>query len=154
MEKQQKTLIRAGAIQKLASVESKSELFSFNIFVQGCKRRCRGCSNPQFQPFDGGTEMTVEEIFEPLKKRLDWYSQFTVIGGEPLLQPGGLKELLIQAKELGLETFVYTGYELEDVPKDILELCTYIKTGEYKEELKTPNAETASSNQTLHRLND
>ena len=37
----------------------------------------------------------------------------TVLGGEPMAQPGGLAALLGRLKERGMHTVVYTGYTLE-----------------------------------------
>ncbi len=36
----------------------------FTLFVQGCKKRCPGCHNPQAQPFTGGRAYTAEELLE------------------------------------------------------------------------------------------
>ncbi len=38
------------------------------IFVQGCPRRCEGCHNPESHPFGTGTDMTVDELFERVRR--------------------------------------------------------------------------------------
>jgi pyruvate formate lyase activating enzyme len=59
-----------------------------------------------------GREMTVTEVMEEIKKDIPFYDEsgggVTFSGGEPLLQPDFLNELLSACKELGLHTTVDT----------------------------------------------
>ena len=53
----------------------------------------------------------------------------------------------------GFNIAVYTGHELCDVPQELLERINYIKTGPFKEALKTSTlAYMGSSNQEFRRL--
>ena len=55
------------------------------VFVQGCSHHCPGCHNPETWDFDGGTEMTVEDIATDYRKHrlLDG---ITLSGGDPFFQ--------------------------------------------------------------------
>ena len=67
------------------------------------------------------------------------------------MQKEGLIEL---AKKLnGFDIAVYTGHEISDVPKELLDNIKYIKTGPFKEELKTTTKPyVGSTNQEFRRV--
>ena len=67
------------------------------------------------------------------------------------MQAEGLIELVKLLE--GFDIAVYTGHELFDVPKELLERINYIKTGSFKEELKTTvKPFVGSTNQEFRRL--
>ena len=82
------------------------------VFVQGCPHHCPGCHNPKMWPFEGGKDMTVEEISELIisNKLIDG---LTISGGEPFSQPSACLELVRCAQRWGLDVWVYTGYTWE-----------------------------------------
>ena len=74
-----------------------------------------------------------------------------LLGGEPLQQDK--EELLSLCRllsEAGLKIWLYTGYELHDVDKDILKYVYTIKCGRYMAELQQDGF-PASSNQKVYR---
>jgi anaerobic ribonucleoside-triphosphate reductase activating protein len=81
----------------------------FAIFTQGCKHCCRGCHNPEAQPFDGGNNVTVEELWQKIEGN-PLVSGITLTGGEPCEQPTPLIELACRAHEKGLNVWAYSGY--------------------------------------------
>ncbi|MBQ2764325.1 MAG: anaerobic ribonucleoside-triphosphate reductase activating protein [Firmicutes bacterium] len=89
----------------------------YAIYVQGCPHRCKGCHNPQTHPFDGGTEMDTEDIWNEIEENL-LLSGITLSGGDPLCQPKPMAEIAKKAKESGLSVWCYTGYLFEDLIKD------------------------------------
>lgn len=111
------------------------------VFVQGCRRNCPGCHNPQTHDPDGGYDMDVEDIVAMAKKnRL--LRGVTVTGGEPLDQIDDVAKLARLAKRKGLDVWVYTGYSWEDVlampsGKALLENVDVIVTEPFVEELKS-----------------
>lgn len=121
---------------------------AFSMFFQGCKKRCKNCHNPELQPFNGGEETMTDQVVQKIKKNLSWYDSVAFIGGEPMEQPEALKEILKEVKVLGLERWLYTGYEADEIPEDIKELCSVIIAGEYREDLHTGGF-PASSNQQI-----
>jgi pyruvate formate lyase activating enzyme len=96
------------------------------IFFQGCNMRCLYCHNPCARDIEGGTEATVEELIEDIKKYVPFMKAsnggVTLSGGEPLLQPKFAKELLRRCHQLGIHTVLDTNgcFDVDKV-KDILE---------------------------------
>ena len=120
------------------------------VFFQGCDLRCKGCQNKSTWDMKSGTEVEVEELAALLKKEV-CNKKITFSGGEPLMQAEGLIEL---CKLLGgFNIAVYTGHELEEVPSELLDHIDYIKTGSFREELKTTvKPFVGSTNQEFRRL--
>ena len=84
------------------------------VQLQGCTLHCRGCHVPDTHDPAGGVALSVPDLaavlLDPSGEPRDGV---TVLGGEPLLQPVGLVDLLDALKERGLHTTVYTGFTLE-----------------------------------------
>lgn len=80
------------------------------VFLQGCPMRCAYCHNPDTWKLRQGKEMTAEEVLRGYNKNRAFYSKggLTVTGGEPLMQPEFLKELLALAKNRGIHTAIDT----------------------------------------------
>ena len=80
------------------------------VFFQGCPLRCIFCHNPDSWRFDGGTEMTVEELVSRIEAFRPFYRDggVTLTGGEPLAQPEFAAELLRRLKQKGFHTAVDT----------------------------------------------
>ncbi len=98
------------------------------LFLQGCSRHCEGCHNPSTWSHKDGKEYEVDELATVIRSECT-NRKITITGGEPLEQKEALG-LLLQELE-GFDVCLYTGYELEEVPEDIIEHLTYLKTGKY-----------------------
>ena len=110
----------------------------FAIFMQGCLRNCKGCHNPETHALDGGKILDTEEIIAKIKKN-PLLTGITLTGGEPLLQIAPALELAKNAKNLGLDVWLYTGYKFSEIPNDAAELLNFVDVvvdGEYIEELR------------------
>ncbi|QUI21248.1 pyruvate formate lyase-activating protein [Vallitalea pronyensis] len=98
----------------------------FVIFMQGCPLRCKYCHNPDTWKLSDGEETSVEAVMTQIKKYTS-YMKFsgggvTVTGGEPLLQPHFVKELLKRCKEEQIHTALDTsGYVFNDHVKEVLD---------------------------------
>ncbi len=96
------------------------------VFMQGCPLRCACCHNPDTWSFDGGTEVSAEEIFAKIKRLKNYFGKnggVTVSGGEPLMQPEFIKELFTLCKNDGITTAIDTsGCVLNDNIKEALKL--------------------------------
>jgi anaerobic ribonucleoside-triphosphate reductase activating protein len=139
---------RIGGIQTLALAETDG--VSLNIYLQGCLRRCKGCHNPQFWPLNGGKEIGVLELVSLLEEMKPYHDTLCFLGGEPLLQTDIVEVLANYGKEMGYTLWLFTGYEVFEIPPNILPLFDVIKCGPYIEELRTEGF-PASSNQYILR---
>lgn len=88
--------------------------FRTSIYCAGCRHKCAGCHNPQSWAFDGGQEMTVEQILRVIES--DPYANVTFSGGDPMYQAAGFAEL---AREIHRRTnkdiWCYTGFTFESL---------------------------------------
>ncbi|WPC43111.1 pyruvate formate-lyase-activating protein [Clostridium sp. JS66] len=84
------------------------------VFMQGCSLRCAYCHNPDTWNFQGGTEITPEELVKKISRFKPYFKNgggVTFSGGEPLMQPKFLIETLKLCKEQGIHTTIDTaGY--------------------------------------------
>lgn len=83
----------------------------FIIFFAGCPMRCQFCHNPDTWKMTDGEESTADELIEKALRYKDYWGDkggITVSGGEPLMQPDFLLELLKKAKEKGINTCIDT----------------------------------------------
>ena len=88
--------------------------FRFTIFVQGCKRRCPNCQNPETQPLEGGHEETLETLLQKIRQN-PLLTGVTFSGGEPFLQCAPLAKLAKEIHAMGLDIWSYSGYTLEEL---------------------------------------
>ena len=120
------------------------------VFFQGCDLHCKGCQNPSTWEMKNGTEITTDELVTVLKKEVV-NKKVTFSGGEPLMQVDALIDVVKKLE--GFDIAVYTGHEFEDVSQELLDNITYIKTGSFKEELKsTVKPYVGSTNQEFRRV--
>jgi pyruvate formate lyase activating enzyme len=87
----------------------------FVVFTSGCPLRCLYCQNPETWHMRDGRRTTVDELLTEITKYRRFIEVagggFTVSGGEPLLQPDFVADLLHRVKDLGLHTALDTsGY--------------------------------------------
>jgi pyruvate formate lyase activating enzyme len=87
------------------------------IFFQGCALRCAYCHNPDTWNTQEGTEITAEELLKKILRYKPYFERsdggVTFSGGDPLLQPDFLIEILKLCKENGIHTTLDTsGYGL------------------------------------------
>ncbi len=83
----------------------------FVVFTQGCPLRCIYCQNPDTWQTNVGENLSVEEIFEKVKRYKDYFSNgggLTVSGGEPMLQQEEVKQLFTLCKKAGIHTAIDT----------------------------------------------
>ena len=129
-----------------------------SIYFAGCKHHCKGCHNPESWDFNGGKDMTIDEIFKIIEENK---FNVTYSGGDPLFQ--NLDDLVILSKKIhniGLNIWLYTGFTIEYLKKnskynEILENIDVIVDGPFIEEKKDLTLRfRGSSNQRIIKKKD
>ena len=129
-----------------------------SIYFAGCKHHCKGCHNPESWDFNGGKDMTIDEIFKVIENNK---FNVTYSGGDPLFQ--NLDDLVILSKKIhniGLNIWLYTGFTIEELKKDskyneILDNIDVIVDGPFIEEKKDLTLKfRGSSNQRIIKKED
>ena len=117
--------------------------FRTSIYCAGCRHACPGCHNPQSWSFDGGREMTVEQIMRIIEA--DPYANVTFSGGDPMMQAQGFAELAQVIRQNCFKTiWCYTGYRFEWLIKredkqPLLKLIDVLVDGPFVKSLRDPD---------------
>ncbi len=101
------------------------------LYVQGCERKCYACHNPATWNISRGRTVRIQDLADELRLNIK-NKKLTISGGEPLLQYASILELVKKMTEFDI--VLYTGFELNEVPKEILKYLRYIKVGKYIDE--------------------
>lgn len=115
---------RVHSVQSLGAVDGPG--LRYVIFMQGCPLRCAYCHNPDTWKFDGGTEMTTDELVSKVLRFKSYFGKdggVTVSGGEPLLQAAFVTELFKKLKQNGVHTALDTSCSY--INKDVEALLGY-----------------------------
>lgn len=146
--------MRVNVYMRQAVTEALGPGRRYALWVQGCRRRCRGCISPDSRSFEKGDWMDTAVLAEEII-HTDEAEGITISGGEPFLQAEALCELLSyikSRKDYGI--MIYTGNTYEELlhSEDIFvqRLLSYtdiLIDGEYIEELNDGKSLRGSSNQ-------
>ncbi len=121
------------------------------IFLQGCNIRCDGCHNPSTWDVNKGNQVEIDDLIIELNLKC-LNKKITITGGEPLLQYSGVLHLVKQIPEYNI--VMYTGFNFNEVPREILSYLDYIKVGSYhKDKRTTIEPYIGSKNQKFIKLN-
>lgn len=110
------------------------------IFTQGCPHHCPKCHNPQTHDFKGGYDIDIQEIISMMKEN-PLLDGITLSGGEPMEQADTCAILAEEAKTIGLNVWVYTGYCWEELQKEsqkkLLAFTDVLVDGAFIDELRS-----------------
>lgn len=133
------------------------------IWLCGCKRGCKGCSNPELWKPRSEFEISVDDVFSLIQHVAATHpvDGFTISGGEPMDQAENLAVLLSKLSATSDDLLIYSGYKLEELRKrtdlateQILQTASVLIDGAYIEELNDNSILRGSSNQRVHVLNE
>lgn len=102
------------------------------IFMQGCRLRCKYCHNPDTWEIKSpkSEQITSEELIKKIERFKPYFQKnggVTFSGGEPLLQPDFLIEVLKRCKEIGVHTCLDTaGYGERKTYSEILKYADLV----------------------------
>lgn len=126
------------------------------IWFQGCDKDCKNCFNQELRKKVPKNIITDDEIVDIIKQSIkeNNIEGVTLLGGEPLLQIN-LPILMAKIKNLGLGIILFTGYNFNEIPKDIVINCDLIIDGPFIEEKKDNERRLiGSTNQKLIFITD
>lgn len=134
---------------------------SLDIFFSGCAMgsHCPGCHNSEAWDFSVGTPWLdwASKIQYNLREFDGMIKRVFFLGGEPLDQDAReLRNFLDEIDWYEKELWLFTRYDLGQVPEDLMERFDYIKTGPYLESLATTDnisygVRLATSNQKVNK---
>lgn len=81
----------------------------FVVWMQGCKKRCPGCFNPENQSMAPNQMMEPEELIRQILSTKGIHG-VTFSGGEPFLQAKELLPVATAIRNAGLTLLIFTGY--------------------------------------------
>lgn len=138
---------------------------ALEMYLAGCKGdngvHCADCHNPDLWNFNIGEKYNTSYFLKIKQKVKDFdniIKNIMIFGGEPLdNSPNELSELLFELSTLKKDIWLFTRYDINEVPEYVKNYCTYIKTGKYIPELKCDNniqygIKLATSNQKIYKI--
>ena len=127
--------------------------FRTAIYCAGCRHQCAGCHNPQSWAFDGGRDMTVEQLMQIIVA--DPFANVTFTGGDPMYQAAAFAELARAIhRDTNKDIWCYTGFTYETLiqpeQRELLSQLDVLVDGPYVQHLRDPDLLfRGSSNQRL-----
>ncbi len=111
-------MARIHSIETFGTVDGPG--IRFVIFFQGCMLKCKYCHNRDTWDINGGEEITLSEIIDKIERYMNYFytsgGGVTLSGGEPLLQPNFVLELLRELKKRNIHTAIDTSGNFEITP--------------------------------------
>ena len=132
------------------------------VWVQGCKKGCSGCFNPDSWSFDINQLISIEELANKILNN-PRNTGVTFSGGEPFLQSSALAELAKILKSRGLNVMSFSGFTLRELQskkapegaEKLLSQLDILIDGPFVETLAihSPNSLVSSTNQRVRVFN-
>jgi len=137
---------------------------SLDIYVAGCRGdkgvHCTSCHNPESWDFNQG-DLYDKEYFGKLQTKVKNFdvliSNIMLFGGEINDQNHDeLFKFLKDLRTLNKDIWLFTRYDIKDIPSFERDLCDYIKCGSYLPELTCEDntmydIKLATSNQHIYK---
>ncbi len=103
---------RIHSIESFGAVDGPG--IRYVLFMQGCPLKCKYCHNPDSWPCNDGKTYSSEAIAKDIKTYYNFIKSggVTISGGEPLLQPEFICDILRRCKEMKLHTAIDTAGSL------------------------------------------
>lgn len=141
--------------QILYPIESLGPGKRIAIWLVGCHRGCKGCSNPELWSTEGRVDVPVSAVLQTIMDihRENQIDGFTITGGEPMEQAEELLTLILGLQRISKDILVFSGYRIEELlehkgaSSEILRNIAILVDGAYCEELNEQLPLRGSSNQ-------
>jgi pyruvate formate lyase activating enzyme len=99
--------IRLGGVVETSTIDWYGNV-SLVAFFAGCNFRCPYCQNSGLIPLDSGKIVGPEYLEKRLEDEKKLLDAVVISGGEPLLQPEGIKVVCQLVKEMGFKVMLNT----------------------------------------------
>ncbi len=149
---------------RVASTQYSVVNQSFEIYLSGCDGYCGDdCHNKELWNFDLGKNYKTEllKIISKIVDYGDLINAVWLIGGEPLLNDD--EDIIVLANALRVGTkkplYLFTRFEICDIPKTVRSCFDYIKCGCYNSKYKDDNyysegVKLATTNQKIYKVGE
>ena len=134
---------------------NSSEGIAVEFFFSGCTKDCEGCHNPELQDFNNFRwKCNPLEAISLITKGYRYSNTIVLTGGEPLEQEGIIEFLgLLRENFKSKSIWLYTGWDIEEVDKNIINNVDFIKTGGFDKFSSIKNSKwLASGNQVIWKI--
>ena len=111
--------MRLGGIVDMSTIDWYGNV-SFVVFFAGCNFRCPYCQNAGLIPLHSGKVLGPEYLRKRLEMEKNLLDSIVLSGGEPSLQPEGLRMASRIANEMELKVMLNTNGSRPDVIKELL----------------------------------
>jgi anaerobic ribonucleoside-triphosphate reductase activating protein len=133
------------------------------IWLQGCRKNCVNCCNPEFRSTESGITYAPDAIVNHVACNTNQFRDIegiTFSGGEPFDQAEALLPVAESFRENGLTLMAFSGYSIDELltknasTAAMLGMLDILVDGEYIESLTCSRLWRSSYNQTVHFLTD
>jgi organic radical activating enzyme len=146
---------------RIASTQYSINTQSFELYFSGCKANphCEDCHNPELWSFNVGKEYTPE-LRNRLLRKINGFNtlidNISLLGGDPMDQDlDELISLIDDFESCKKKVWLFTRFELDEIPDKIKSKVDFIKTGRYLPRDKSNHVEygvvLASANQHVYK---
>lgn len=112
--------MRIGGILDMSTIDWYGNV-SLVVFFAGCNFRCPFCQNSSLLPLDSGQEVDADYIKQRTEVGRYLLDSVVITGGEPLLQPEGIRIIAEIAREFSLKLCLNTNGSIPSVMQSLLE---------------------------------
>ncbi len=130
------------------------------VWVQGCTLACKGCMVPETWSAENSTAIEPQDLARQILEMPN-IEGVTVSGGEPTQQAIAVAELLSILKSKGLNTWLYSGYTIEELVErndaetdQLLSCVDVLVDGRFQQEHAGIYRWRGSANQRIIHLTD
>jgi anaerobic ribonucleoside-triphosphate reductase activating protein len=131
------------------------------VWLQGCSLRCESCFNPETHDPAGGYQSTTKQLIDLIRgsSTIEGIEGLSISGGEPFDQPEALRDVVRQARNLGLGILIFTGHTLQALGRvplasEILASTDVLIAGPYLRSQHLGSGLLGSGNQRIHCLTE
>lgn len=132
-----------------------SEKPAFTIWFSGCSQKCEGCYNQKLWDPNAGKKHDVNTVMFAISKQREYSGVDDVVflGGEPMEQDAtDLTTLAQKLSDAGFKIWLYTSWEIDEIPTSVKQYMYTIKCGKFEQSLKCDGI-PSSTNQAFYRKN-